>query len=85
MWVLRRRADRGEVMKSDKRMRRAPIHAINRFSFLEPTVFLGELQPADFAQLGARLVDRMKETHLEREQLEYRKYDLDFDDAQTWR
>ncbi|SRR6266567_2678710 len=51
-----------------------PIHTINRFSFLQPTVFIDASHPTDFTELEHRLIDRMKGT--QRDQLEYRQFRL---------
>ncbi len=57
--------------QSDSFLNLGPIHTINRFSFLQPTVFVAPA-PADFTQLKQRLMDRVKVTH--RDQLEYREF-----------
>src|SRR6266404_3844001 len=62
------------AQQSDSFLNLGPIHTIDRFSFLRPTVHCGVVSSADFTQLGQRLNDRMKGTR--RDQLAYREFRL---------
>ena len=57
--------------QSDSFLNLGPIHTINQFSFLQPTVLVASAQ-ADFTQLKQRLIDRVRVTH--RDHLEYREF-----------
>lgn len=58
--------------QTDSFINLGPIHAIDRASFLRPTVIIGSLQSADFSLLEERLTNRVRETH--RDQLDYREF-----------
>lgn len=55
--------------QGDSFLNLGPIHTIDRFSFLKPTLFVDATPPPDFTQLGSRLVDRIRVSH--RDLMEY--------------
>ena len=49
--------------QGDSFLNLGPIHTIDRFSYLKPTLHIEVIDPADFSRVGQRLTDRVKATH----------------------